>query len=1069
MSNSQSKTNRIDVRRLIAFGFVLALMSVVLLPDQRSSSAAPAQPEKRNVRTRMSGAKEYAPGATMMSPMFAAITVDRTDDVAGAAACTAVANDCSLRGAVAFANLNPGTTINVPAGTYNLTISGAGEGFSGNNLVGDVDITGNNTSIVGAGAATTIIHQTTAGDRVVEVNPNLDANFITSISGVTISGGTESTGVGGGGIISGSIGNSLTLTNCVISGNSATGAGTFGGGGISHEGGNLTITGCTFTGNSTTASGGAVGYSAGDPLIRLPATGTLVVSGSTFSSNTANSAAAGGGALDLFDFNLSTGAYSVSTSSFSGNSAAGGRGGAIVVESGPLALTTSSLSGNSAAVQGGGLYNSGTSIVTYSRLTGNSGTNGRQIFSVNTNITANDNWWGINTGPAAIDFANTAGGVTPLTWLQLQASGSPSSICSGSSSTISANIKKRNVGVDLTVELNGLPAFPASFVNATPAVGNISGASANFVDGAASATFNGTANGAASIDVTADNQTVTASVTVESNTTSDPVDQAVCQGATANFSTTAGGPGPFTYSWTLDGSPYDGNNSSITVDTTGMSFGAHTVSVTTTGACGSASQSATLTVNSPTTTSDPSDQTVCEGATANFSTTAGGTGPFTYAWTVDGSPSGGNSATLNVNTTGFSAGNHTVSVTTTGACGSASQSATLTVQATTTTTDPADQTVCAGATASFSTTAGGTGPFSYAWTVDGSPSGGNSPSLNVDTTGFSAGNHTVSVTTTGTCGSASQSATLTVQAGTTTTDPADQTVCQGATASFSTTAGGTGPFSYSWTVDGNPAGTNSPSLNVDTTSLSVGNHTVSVTTTGTCGSASQSATLTVQSSTTTTDPADQSVCEGATANFSTTAGGTGPFSYAWTLDGNPYNGNSPSISVNTTGFSQGAHTVTVTTTGACGSASQSATLNVNNGAPTITVANGSISVWPPNHQYQNFTLADFGVTANSSCDGDLTSQVIIVSVTSDELDDNPAGADGSTVNDIVIAGDCKSVQLRRERDGDLDGRVYTVTFSVTDSVGHTTIATAQVTVPLNQNGGGAVNSGPHNTVNGNCP
>jgi hypothetical protein len=227
--------------------------------------------------------------------------------------------------------------------------------------------------------------------------------------------------------------------------------------------------------------------------------------------------------------------------------------------------------------------------------------------------------------------------------------------------------------------------------------------------------------------------------------------------------------------------------------------------------------------------------------------------------------------------------------------------------------------------------------------------------------------------------------------------------------------------------------------------------------------------LIVNATTTTTDPADQSVCEGATANFSTTAGGTGPFSYAWTVDGSPAGGNSPNLSVNTTGFSQGAHTVSVTTTGACGSASQSATLNVNNSAPTITVANSTISLWPPNHQYQNFTLANFGVTANSSCEGDLSSRVIIVSVTSDELDENPGGADGNTVNDIVIAGDCKSVQLRRERDGGLDGRVYTITFAVTDSLGHTTTATARVTVPLNQNGGGAVDSGVHNTVNGTCP
>jgi len=93
-------------------------------------------------------------------PAYAAgtITVDRLDDTAAAAACTAAGNDCSLRGAVIFANANPGTTINVPAGTYQLTIDGNSElGNCGNAAIGDLDIAGNNTSIVGAGAATTVI------------------------------------------------------------------------------------------------------------------------------------------------------------------------------------------------------------------------------------------------------------------------------------------------------------------------------------------------------------------------------------------------------------------------------------------------------------------------------------------------------------------------------------------------------------------------------------------------------------------------------------------------------------------------------------------------------------------------------------------------------------------------------------------------------------------------------------------------------------------------------------------------------------------------------------------------
>ena len=83
------------------------------------------------------------------------------------------------------------------------------------------------------------------------MNPDLLANFNFSISGVTITGGKETTAVGGGGIISGSIDNTMSVTNCVISGNSATGVGTFGGGGIRTAGGSLTITGTTFSNNST--------------------------------------------------------------------------------------------------------------------------------------------------------------------------------------------------------------------------------------------------------------------------------------------------------------------------------------------------------------------------------------------------------------------------------------------------------------------------------------------------------------------------------------------------------------------------------------------------------------------------------------------------------------------------------------------------------------------------------------------------------------------------------------------------------------------------------------------------
>jgi len=84
------------------------------------------------LRERAPAAASNRVNAGTVVPMFASITVDRTDDTAAASACTAAVNDCSLRGAVSFANANPGTTIVVPAGTYNLAIAGgAPEGRPG--------------------------------------------------------------------------------------------------------------------------------------------------------------------------------------------------------------------------------------------------------------------------------------------------------------------------------------------------------------------------------------------------------------------------------------------------------------------------------------------------------------------------------------------------------------------------------------------------------------------------------------------------------------------------------------------------------------------------------------------------------------------------------------------------------------------------------------------------------------------------------------------------------------------------------------------------------------------------
>ena len=80
-------------------------------------------------------------------------------------------------------------------------------------------------------------------------------------------------------------------------------------------------------------------------------------------------------------------------------------------------------------------------------------------------------------------------------------------------------------------------------------------------------------------------------------------------------------------------------------------------------------------------------------------------------------------------------------------------------------------------------------------------------------------------------------------------------------------------------------------------------------------------------------------------------------------------------------------------------------------------------------------------------DADPNATVTLLSVTSNEPD-NGLG-DGDRPNDIVILDDF-TFDLRAERSGTGDGRVYTITYQVTDFCGNSTVASATVTVPHSQ-------------------
>jgi hypothetical protein len=167
-------------------------------------------------------------------------------------------------------------------------------------------------------------------------------------------------------------------------------------------------------------------------------------------------------------------------------------------------------------------------------------------------------------------------------------------------------------------------------------------------------------------------------------------------------------------------------------------------------------------------------------------------------------------------------------------------------------------------------------------------------------------------------------------------------------------------------------------------------------------------------------------------------------------------------------YPKGTTTITWRATDDAGNYSEcTQTVTVQDHEAPVIVFNGQTpSMWPPNHSYRSFTTANFVSSVSDNCDSLSVNDVYITKVESDEAENAPGS--GNTVNDIVIAADCKSVQLRAERVNNGNGRVYTIYFKLVDSSGNFTTGTAKVYSPKNE-GETPVDSGPQYTVTSGCP
>ncbi len=306
--------------------------------------------------------------------------------------------------------------------------------------------------------------------------------------------------------------------------------------------------------------------------------------------------------------------------------------------------------------------------------------------------------------------------------------------------------------------------------------------------------------------------------------TSQPVNQTVCSGSSVSFSVVATGTG-LTYQWRNGktnlgnaGAISGANLATLTINPVSITDTSSEYNVVITGTCSpnDTSISVSLKVNTaPQITTEPSNQVICAGGNVIFSVSATGTG-LSYQWRkgtlnlIDGGDIfGSGTSTLIFVPAGNAdtASDYNVIVSGTCAPNDTSINVSLKVNnAPVITSEPSSLTVCAGSVAVFSVGATGSG-LTYQWrngTINlinsGSVSGVNTPILNINPVGISDTASNYNVIISGICSPNDTSIKVSLKVNALPviiSGPADQTVCAGASVSFSVNATGTG-LNYQW-------------------------------------------------------------------------------------------------------------------------------------------------------------------------------------------------------------------------------------------------------------------------------
>jgi CSLREA domain-containing protein len=270
-------------------------------------------------------------------------TQDSPDAKPGDGQCVSKAGGCTLRAAIEEANATTlADTINVPPGTYALTVSSTGgPDFA---QTGVLFLNGE-VQILGGDAASTIVD---GGGKSRVFETEKDSTI--SLMGLTVQNGLAD-GANGGGILNRG---HLKLADVVVKDNRAKGDPlnqSGGGAGIANDGsGSATLLNLRIESNTADGRGGGIANS-----------GEMQVMNSTISGN-ASLTDDGGGIVN-------EGVLSLLLSEVAANRAKSGGG--IDNIQGSVKMTDSTLAENAATSDGGGVFNSGTVSAINTTVSGN--------------------------------------------------------------------------------------------------------------------------------------------------------------------------------------------------------------------------------------------------------------------------------------------------------------------------------------------------------------------------------------------------------------------------------------------------------------------------------------------------------------------------------------------------------------------------------------------------------------------------------------------------------------------------------------------------------------------------